>query len=136
MLRRLIIGVWLGLATLNAASLHYAKSYEAALAEANASNKMVMVLIVKTYCPWCHKMQEKTLTDESIVEKINAHFVPVILNKEEVSLPDHLFARFVPTTYFLTPGEEELNSAIGYWGVSDFHDYLDDAIDAFKAYKP
>jgi len=46
-----------------AAEMNYGRSYDMAIKSAKAQNKMVMLLVVADYCPWCKKFERKTLTD-------------------------------------------------------------------------
>lgn len=109
------------------------KSFEEALKEAKISNKLIVLTVVSSSCPWCHKFIKETLKDKTTEDVLNKNFVHVVLNKDITPLPAGFSARLVPTTFFLDKtGQKLISPAIGYWNTEDFGSYLDDALKKSK----
>lgn len=97
-----------------AETIPFETSYKTAMEKAINKNKVLMVVVTQTYCPWCDKFKQKTLVDKEIVKEVNKHFVPVLLNKDKDEMPEDIRARMVPTTFFLDHEGGEIFSTIGY----------------------
>jgi len=108
--------------------IDWADSYQEALNLAKAENKNVMVLITSKRCKWCKKLKRKTLSKDSIINKLNSNFISVEVTRKRDDYPyKTLRARAVPTTYFLTPeGKTIMRPVIGYWNPSNYLSYLKD----------
>lgn len=83
-----------------------------ALAAARRENKLLFLSIGYFACHWCHAMQRESYRDPTIAAFINAHFIPVKIDRElEPALDARLlaFARETrgaagwPLNVFLTP---------------------------------
>lgn len=103
----LIIGFFF---TLNAAniddfakSVNYEREYKTALAKAQKEQKMLMLLVVADYCPWCKKFERKTLEDESVKEFVSKNFTPLVIDKirERGSYPNEYDVPLIPAVFFI-----------------------------------
>lgn len=56
---------------------------EAAFAKARQENKPVFLSIGYSTCHWCHVMERESFEDEEVAALLNAHFVPVKVDREE-----------------------------------------------------
>ncbi len=56
---------------------------EEAFARAAEENKMVMVCIGYSSCPWTLKMQRETYADAQIAGYLNKHFINILVDREE-----------------------------------------------------
>jgi len=54
-----------------------------ALAEAKATNKLLIVSIGYSACHWCHVMERESFENPEVAEVMNRHFVPVKIDREE-----------------------------------------------------
>lgn len=118
------------LATMFAAQ---AQNYESALKMSVAEKKPIMLTIITTYCPWCHKLKTETFKSPLIESTINDKFITLILNKDSDTIPQGLNAKIVPTTYFLnSKGEKFSQPAIGFFEAKDFNDFLTEALKKYK----
>ncbi|OIP58335.1 MAG: hypothetical protein AUK54_00095 [Helicobacteraceae bacterium CG2_30_36_10] len=59
----------------------YQREYNTALVQAKKESKVVMLVLVGDYCPWCRKFERKTLQSANIAINIQKNFVPVIVDK-------------------------------------------------------
>ncbi len=86
-----------------------------ALAEAEASNKPILLSIGYTACHWCHVMNEESFADPEIAALMNELFVNVKVDREERPDLDQVYQTAAnamgltggwPLTMFLTPKGE------------------------------
>jgi uncharacterized protein YyaL (SSP411 family) len=55
----------------------------AALAQAQAENKLILVSIGYSACHWCHVMEHESFEDFEVAEVMNQHFVCIKVDREE-----------------------------------------------------
>jgi len=83
---------------------------DAAFAEAKAADKPILLAISAVWCHWCHVMDETSYSDDEVIQRINADYIPVRVDNDQ--RPD-VNRRYNlggwPTTAFLTPDGEILN---------------------------
>ncbi len=127
---QIIFGV---LFSLNA--LEWQDEYEDAHAKALKENKILYAFIVSNTCHWCKKMEETTMLDRSITERLEKDFVVVELIRGFDDYPKTLSAKMVPKHFFLTPDEKEILAFAGYWNVEDFASFLDEIVLKYKKIK-
>lgn len=110
-----------------------AQNFETALKMSANEKKPIMLTIVTTYCPWCHKLRTETFKNPLIENTINDKFITLVLNKDSDTIPQGLNAKIVPTTYFLnSKGEKFSQPAIGFFEAKDFNDFLTEALKKYK----
>ncbi|MDR2905658.1 MAG: DUF255 domain-containing protein [Helicobacteraceae bacterium] len=101
----------------NLSAVDWYDNYGAALEKAREENKKVLVVVMRQSCPWCRKLINETLPAEAIDAKIQAEFVPLMLDTEnnprEVDR-SRLRAESVPASYILNPSGEIVNAQMGY----------------------
>jgi hypothetical protein len=83
-----------------------------AFAEAQRENKPILLDIGAVWCHWCHVMDRESYESPEVAEIINAHFVPVKVDRDERPDVDARYQTAVaaisgqggwPLTAFLTP---------------------------------
>jgi uncharacterized protein len=88
---------------------------EEAFAEARRRDVPVLLSVGYAACHWCHVMAHESFEDPQIAEFLNAHFVPVKVDREERPDVDAVYMEAVqamtghggwPMTAFLTPQGE------------------------------
>ncbi len=62
-----------------------------ALAEADGRDVPVFLSIGYATCHWCHVMEEESFDDEAVAALLNAHFVPIKMDREQRPDLDHVF---------------------------------------------
>ncbi|MBD2576137.1 thioredoxin domain-containing protein [Oscillatoria sp. FACHB-1406] len=87
---------------------------EEALAKADAENKPIFLSVGYSSCHWCTVMEGEAFSDRAIADYLNAHFVPVKLDREERPDLDSIYMQALqamtgqggwPLNIFLTPGD-------------------------------
>ncbi len=85
---------------------------EEAFAKARREDKPIFLSIGYSTCHWCHVMERESFEDPSVAEILNAHFVSIKVDREELPHVDSLYMQAViqmtgqggwPLTVFLTP---------------------------------
>lgn len=84
------------------------------LNEAKKEGKIAAFLVVKTGCPWCHKMMQLIEKDKEVSSVLKSKFRLVILNKDDVELPEILSTKFYPTIHFLDENGDVIYQIIGF----------------------
>ena len=88
---------------------------EEAFAVAKAENKPVLLSVGYSTCHWCHVMERESFEDEEIAAFINAHFVPIKVDREERPDVDDTYMAAVnllrgrggwPMTVVMTPDKQ------------------------------
>ena len=96
---------------------------DAALAEARASGRPILLSIGYAACHWCHVMAHESFEDPLIAALINRAFVAIKVDREERPDIDHLYMQALhamgeqggwPLTMFLTP------DGAPFWGGTYF----------------
>lgn len=112
--------------TLAAGELGWTNDYEAAKKEAEASGKVIYVLVTTPVCRWCKKLKMTTLADPEVAERLERLVVGVEATRSIDNYPSKLKAPMVPMSFFLSPDDRVLVKMPGYWGKEDFMSILDD----------
>jgi hypothetical protein len=85
---------------------------EAAFAQARAEQKPIFLSIGYSTCHWCHVMAHESFASDDVAELLNAHFVPVKVDREERPDVDKVYMAYVqamtghggwPLSAWLTP---------------------------------
>jgi uncharacterized protein YyaL (SSP411 family) len=63
--------------------VHWKAWNTSALEKASTQNKLMIVSIGYSACHWCHVMEHETFEDEQAAQTMNAHFVPIKIDREE-----------------------------------------------------
>ena len=103
--------------------VHWRPWSEAALAEARATGKPILLSVGYAACHWCHVMAHESFEDEETAHLMNALFVNVKVDREERPDLDSIYQTALalmgeqggwPLTMFLTPDGEP------FWGGTYF----------------
>lgn len=109
-----------------------------ALAKAQEQDKPILLSVGYSACHWCHVMSHESFEDEGIAKIINAHFIPIKVDREERPDIDHVYMAAAtamtgqggwPLTVFLTPQAEPFYAGTYFppypkWGAPGFLDVL------------
>jgi uncharacterized protein YyaL (SSP411 family) len=94
-----------------------------AFARARAEDKPIFLSIGYSTCHWCHVMERESFENEDVAAVLNAHFVPIKVDREERPDVDRLYMTAMqalgqgggwPLNVFLTPELEP------FWGGTYF----------------
>ncbi len=71
---------------------------EEAFTRAREQNRPIFLSIGYSTCHWCHVMEHESFESEEIAEVLNAHFVPIKVDREERPDVDRVYMLFVQAT--------------------------------------
>lgn len=121
-----------------AGELKWERDFNKAVELAKAQNKYILVDFYTDWCKWCHVMDDKTYSDDSIIKLINDHFIAVKINPEKegsVTLNGQVYsnAQFsqasgvsgYPATVIFTSNAEYVTTVAGYLDIPRFKSMVD-----------
>lgn len=121
-----------------ASNMGYHREYNTALAQAKKENKLVMLVLVGDYCPWCRKFERKTLQSANIAIKIQNNFIPVIVDKnlDKEKYPEKYYTSLVPTVRFIDPKKDvQISESLGYKKTKEYGELLNKVLLEYKGSK-
>ena len=120
----LLIGVLFS-TMLFAGELVLEKNIATAFAKAKKENKVVMVLVEGEHCKWCEKMKQRTLSDDSVLERLEPYIIIKVMQEDSEAVKDLPAINGVPTIFFLNANKKVLESVVGYYNIVDFAGFID-----------
>ncbi len=108
------------------------KDIATAFAKAKENNQTVMIYVETDNCPWCRKMKNRTLVDDSIFNKLKNYVVVRTIKNSQEAQNYGLKVTYVPTMFFYSPKEDLYKEVVGYYSVEDFASWLVDVETAAK----
>jgi len=102
------------------------KDIVTAFSKAKKENKVVMILVEGEHCKWCKRMKHRTLSDESVLKRLQPYILVKVMREDESAVKDLPLINGVPTIFFMTADKKVLESVVGYFNVEDFISYIND----------
>ncbi|MDD5210798.1 MAG: thioredoxin family protein [Sulfuricurvum sp.] len=121
-----------------AAEVKYLRNYDMAIKTAKEQNKIVMLVVVADYCPWCKKFERKTLKDSTVMTKVNENFVGIVIDKykDQGTYPEEFLTPVIPVVFFIEPKERKvLTKTVAYMKPDEFIKNMNDAVSLYKVRK-
>ena len=118
-----------------ASELNYSRDYNSALKDAKETNKLLMLVIVGDYCPWCKKFERKTLSSKNIKSKVSKELTPLIIDnaKDRGNYPEEFYTQRIPTVLFIDPKtQKSIHKTLGYTKKKEFLKDIDSALNKYK----
>ena len=126
--------------------VHWRPWGSAALAEAAAADRPILLSIGYAACHWCHVMAHESFEDLQTAARMNALYVCIKVDREERPDIDHLYMSALhalgeqggwPLTMFLTPAGDPFWGGTYFppeprWGRPSFRQVLQGVADAFR----
>ena len=118
-----------------AQQLGYYSDYKTALSVAQKEQKPLILVVVTSYCPWCRKLERKSLASPVIDQYIKAHFISLIVdrNKDADRFPKIFQTPRIPTVFYIDPDSTKAYwETVGYLSKSEFSESIHDAQKIFE----
>ncbi|MCB4743656.1 MAG: thioredoxin family protein [Sulfurovum sp.] len=107
-------------ATQAAKQLGVQHSYATAIAKAKAKKRMLVMVLVKEHCRWCHKLVKHTLADKKVKARLKKDYVTLIVDKDD-TYPVVFKRSFFPSILYIDPNtEKNIYENVGYIGPEYF----------------
>ena len=119
-----------------AAEVNYLRNYDMAIKTAKEQHKLVMLVVVADYCPWCKKFERKTLKDSDVIAKVNENFVSIVIDKykDKGKYPEEFLTPVIPAVFFIEPKEQKvLTKTVAYMKPDEFITNMNDALSLHKS---
>lgn len=117
-------------------TMKYQTNYDEAIKKAKKEKKPVMLVLSSSTCPWCRKMENQTLKNETINKQVQENFIPLALDKDTDSYPKEFTPQYIPTVLFINPNTGDyFDQSIGFKPVAKFQESLEEAIEDSKRFK-
>ncbi|MDP3266055.1 MAG: thioredoxin family protein [Sulfuricurvum sp.] len=119
-----------------AAEVNYLRNYEMAIKTAKEQNKIVMLVVVADYCPWCKKFERKTLKDSDVMAKVHENFVSIVIDKykDKGKYPEEFLTPIIPVVFFIEPKEQKvLTKTVAYMKPDEFITNMNNALSLHKS---
>jgi uncharacterized protein YyaL (SSP411 family) len=127
--------------------VHWRPWGAAALAEARAAKKPILLSVGYAACHWCHVMAHESFENNDTAALMNAHFVNIKVDREERPDIDHLYMSALhalgerggwPLTMFLTPDGDPFWGGTYFppeprWGRPSFPQVLHGVANAYRS---
>lgn len=114
-----------------ASEVSYERDYNKALKMAKEQNKVLMLVLVGDYCPWCKKFERKTLKSQEVRDAVAKNFIPLVVDKykDKEKYPKEFYAPVIPAVYFIDPKtEKSLLETVAYMKKDEFLENAQDAL--------
>ncbi len=118
-----------------ASEVGYLRDYNTALKSAKEQNKLVMLVVVGDYCPWCKKFERKTLKSPEVKAQVDKAFIAVVVDKykDKGQYPKEFYAPLIPAVYFVDPSNgKSILETVAYMKKAEYMESMDDALSVFS----
>lgn len=117
-----------------AKEMNFYRDYTLALNEAKKASKPLMLLIGADNCPWCRKLERRTIASEEIKARLG-EIVTVVMdqNFDAKRFPAEFSSPRTPSIFFIDPKNgEHFDESVGYLKKNEFSTLLDTVKKEFK----
>ena len=136
-MRKILVYMMLLIAVSAVASeVKWAKDFKSGMTEALRFNKPVLFISSRHTCKYCVILEETTLSDKKIVDKLNKEFVSIVSYSDEYDyMPRELYRPGTPAIWFLLPdGRPMYQPIMGALDAQNFYKALKVVEMTFKEY--
>jgi hypothetical protein len=109
------VGFFFTAGTAQAAAIAWRRDVPAAAREAASSNKPLLLTVTARWCGPCHKMLQQSFPDPSVAARVNASFVPLLIEADEQQfLVKQWNINAFPTMLVLNSQQHVMERVTGY----------------------
>ena len=96
----LLVGILFS-TTLFAGDIVWQEDISTAFDKAEKENKVLMVLVEGEHCRWCTKMKHRTLSEDSVSERLEPYIIVKVMQEDAEDVKDLPAINGVPSIFFL-----------------------------------
>ena len=116
-MKKIILCIWMALVAV-------AGDYKIALEEANKSNKLLLLFVESSSCPYCIQMKKEIFSQANFLRRLEKKYVILMLEGVD-ALDEGYKTKYFPTTYLIDPKTKQIVDELpGYMQPLDFMDFL------------
>lgn len=109
----------------HAAPIVWYKDFNAASRLAAQTHKPMLVMVGAHWCGYCRQMQQQTLQDQSVAQRVTSDFVPVMIDADEQpELTQRLNASELPTVLVMSSDARVLQRMTGFQSAGQLNGQL------------
>ena len=112
----------------------WSRNFSTAQLQAHQEQKLLIVIVSSTQCPWCRKLKYQTLQDPNVRARLERSFVGVDALRGHALYPPKLDIAVVPMSYFLTPKGEIIEAVGGYYDPKGYIELLERVVRESKEF--
>jgi len=124
-MQKILWGMFLLVGTLFSAEPVWEKDITTAFSKAQKENKVVMVMVGGEHCRWCTKMEQRTLSDASVSERLEPYILVKVMHENAEDIRGLPAIKGVPCIFFLKADKTVIESVVGYSNIVDFAGLID-----------
>ncbi len=122
-MNKIVLGLLLLSSTLF--SVEWVKDIDTAFALAKKEHKNVMVLVEGENCRWCKKFKHRTLSDESVEERLEKFILVKVMREDPSAVSALPLIEGVPTVFFMKENKTVIETVLGYRNIRKFIAVID-----------
>lgn len=95
--------------------LKWYDNLDSAIAEAQKTNKLILVVFSANWCPACQQLESETLVNEKITQKLSQNYVAVKINVDTNPEPSSKYEIYsIPTLIIINSNGDVIKKIEGY----------------------
>ena len=103
-------------------------NYATAISKAKKEKKLLVMVIVKENCRWCEKLINKTLSEETVKNKLE-NYITLIVDKDD-DFPSDFKENFFPSIFYIDYStQKSVYSNVGFVGKPCFLNDLNESLE-------
>jgi len=103
-------------------------NYATAISKAKKEKKLLVMVIVKENCRWCEKFINKTLSEETVKNKLE-NYITLIVDKDD-DFPSDFKENFFPSIFYIDYStQKSVYSNVGFVGKPCFLNDLNESLE-------
>jgi len=103
-------------------------NYATAISKAEKEKKILVMVIVKENCRWCEKLINKTLSEETVKNKLE-NYITLIVDKDD-DFPNDFKENFFPSIFYIDYStQKSVYSNVGFVGKPCFLNDLNGSLE-------
>ena len=126
----LLLAMVLSIQAADAAAIGWHQDLTSAARTAARQEKPLLVVVGARWCGYCQQLQQQTLRDPAVAQRVAADFVPVMIDADaQPGVTQQLDANQLPTVLVLSPDLRVLQRMTGFQSAAELNSRL-------AAYRP
>ena len=103
-------------------------NYATAISKAKSEKKLLVMVVVKENCHWCDKLINKTLSEETVKNKLE-NYITLIIDKDD-DFPNNFKENFFPSIFYIDYStRKSVYSNVGFVGKPCFLNDLNGSLE-------